>query len=277
VVARATPTSSTAVIAGPGVTIVNNGTIIASTTVINNRPQVVRVTRNVTNINVIDPFLFQGGIIRRGVVIRPILVWPWWNDPFFPFGGLPGNVFVNGVVTQPIFTPVPVPVPVPVPAGVAQANGPADPKRPALPAMVPAGGAPQVAEAPAADNANAVVVQAFTTRFLRIQNETDEKLKISLQYRARTDKGDWSWFPADPREGDQALTYEVDGGKAADLVDGQWRINGSQVRVWAVSATGQKWHDYKEKDLLLVAEKNAQGNPEYVANEMETFLFSFAR
>lgn len=280
VIARATPTSSTAVIAGPGVTLINNGTIIASSTVINTHPQSVRVTRNVTNINIIDPLLFPGGIIRPGIVIRPIVIWPWGFSPFFPFGVFfPGSVFVNGgglfgvpVAAQPFVTPVPVPVPAAAPA-VAQR----DVRRPPLPAMVPAGGdAPGAAPVP--DKDNAVVVQAFTTRFIRIQNDTGEKMKVALQYRARTDKGEWGWFPADPREqGDQALTYELDTGKGADLVDGQWRINASLVRVWAVSATGQKWFDYKDKDLSLVTEKNAQGDPEYLAAEMETFLFNFAR
>lgn len=260
------------------VTIINNGTIVASSTTINHTT-VVRSTRNITNIDVIDPWLFPGGIIRPGVVIRPVVVLPPWFYPYNPFGVLyPGGVFINGgypgtsVVGIPVATPVAVPVAVPVPAAA-----PVEAKRAPLPAMVPAGGAAPNA-APVRENVNAVVVQAFTTRFLRIQNETGEKLKICLQYRAKTDKGEWGWFPADPREqADQAMTYDVDAGKAADLVDGNWRVNARQVRVWAVSETGQKWFDYKGRDLLLVTEKNAQGDPEYLAAEMETFLFSFAR
>jgi hypothetical protein len=170
---------------------------------------------------------------------------------------------------------------VPVPAaGFAPAEEPADLLPRVLPALAPVAAAPPPATDPPAAEVPAAPArpdQAFACRYLRIQNDTGEKLKIFIQYRTRTDKDEWSWFPSAPAEGtDDVISYDFDPGMVADLTDNDWRLNASQVRVWAVSDSGQKWLDFKDADLVLVPEKNDKGEPLYMAPEMQTYLFSFA-
>jgi hypothetical protein len=107
------------------------------------------------------------------------------------------------------------------------------------------------------------------TRFLRVHNATDGKLKVWVQYETKTDAGDWVWSPAAPGDPDQALSFEVDPGATVDLQDGDWRVNARRARIWAQSETGE-WNRFRETDLWLVPETDHV----YEAPEAQTFLFT---
>jgi hypothetical protein len=107
------------------------------------------------------------------------------------------------------------------------------------------------------------------TRFLRIYNATDGKLKVWVQYETKTDAGDWVWSPAAPGDPSQALSLEVNPGETVDLQDGDWRLNARRVRIWARSDTGE-WNRFRETDLWLVPEEDHL----YDAPEVQTFLFT---
>jgi hypothetical protein len=119
--------------------------------------------------------------------------------------------------------------------------------------------------------------QGFRCRYIRIANHTGENLKVFLQYRTLTDENAWKWFPTSQLgKAGETLTFDIASGMIMDLMDQDWRINASQVRVWAVSETGKKWLDFQNADLVLVPERDAAGEPFYLAPEMQTYLFTFS-
>jgi hypothetical protein len=131
------------------------------------------------------------------------------------------------------------------------------------------------------------------TRFLRVANDTKTKVKVYVKYHAPTEDGDWAWAPGNPDD-DAVSTYELDAGEIVDLADNDWQINGDCVRIWAESiepasapdqdsifnvsvstrAETRKWERFKNKDLWLVPETDPDGNHGYVAQQIETFVFT---
>jgi hypothetical protein len=116
-----------------------------------------------------------------------------------------------------------------------------------------------------------------TRRYLQLKNDTGSKLTVYLQYRTQTDKGDWQWFPADPRQSTEALRFELAAGQETYLEDNGWTINASRVHIWAVADGGDQWSEYKDKDLWLVPEFDQAGNHYYLAPAMETYPHTFGR
>ena len=47
--------------------------------------------------------------------------------------------------------------------------------------------------------------------------------------------------------------------------------------MWAESAGGVRWDEYRNRDLWLVPETDAQGNHVYLASDMESHVFRFLR
>jgi hypothetical protein len=167
-----------------------------------------------------------------------------------------------------------VPVPVFMPSDASDID-PGDPLMRVLPAVFQP-------DAPAAPPAPVAVPQpadqAFACRYVRIQNDTGENLKVFIQYRTQTDQGKWLWFPTMPAvDARDALCYDFKDGMMADLTDNDWRIHANRIRIWAVSETGKKWLDFKDADLVVVPETNDAGEPFYRAPEMQTYLFTFSR
>jgi hypothetical protein len=137
------------------------------------------------------------------------------------------------------------------------------------------GGSPTVVPASPAGSADAAASAATwqTCRYLRVKNNTGEKLTVYLQYRTWTTKRCYAWYPADPATSDQVLVFEIAPGAETDLYHDNWRINASRARLWAESATGE-WNEYEGKDLWLV-EADKSGEHYYYGDAMETFTFTF--
>jgi hypothetical protein len=114
---------------------------------------------------------------------------------------------------------------------------------------------------------------AQTRRYLKLKNETGEKLTVWLRYRTLTTDSGWKWFP---EGGPTELCYELDPGEETYLSHEGWKINADRVRVWARTAGGELMDEFKAQDLWLVPEKDAAGNHVFYAPEAEDFTFVFS-
>jgi hypothetical protein len=252
-----------------------------------------RITRNsnllrreLAAVNAAERWLVSEGIIRRGVELgreRALLRALRRSSPLVLLP--PGGIFTRGypvvvpmLVSDVETVPVVVTAPSPAPATAAAVREePLDLLAKLAPALAPVA-EPAGALAAAGQRQAAPVDLPFATRFVRISNDTGEPVKVFVQYRTLTEGGEWAWFPSAPAAAEpEVFTYELDAGMVADLTDNDWRVNASHLRVWAVSASGRKWLDFKNTDLELVTEKHADGRAQYLAPEMQTYLFSIAR
>jgi hypothetical protein len=88
------------------------------------------------------------------------------------------------------------------------------------------------------------------------------------------DDNEWAWYQGNP-DGDSAqpLEFHLNPGETADLGDNGWRINADKVRIWAASET-VAWQKFKDVDLWLVPEVDADGNHGYLDQDVETFSFT---
>lgn len=108
-----------------------------------------------------------------------------------------------------------------------------------------------------------------TTRSLRVANATKEKVTVYVRVRAQNDDEEWVWYPGQPG-GDKVLAYDLKPGQTLDLTDQGWKVNGSRVRLWAKSASRQ-YAAFRDKDLWLVPETEADGTHGYSSPEVQTF------
>ncbi len=114
------------------------------------------------------------------------------------------------------------------------------------------------------------------TRFLRVSNATQQKLRIYIRYQTVTDSDDMQWFPA--KGGDpNTLTLDLDAGEVCDVMDGDWRVNASRVRIWAEGEdeTKARWMRFKSESLWLVPEVDADDNHVYAFPRIQTFTVAF--
>jgi hypothetical protein len=116
-------------------------------------------------------------------------------------------------------------------------------------------------------------MQTFAERYLEVANETKEEVTVYVQYRMFKN-GAFKWAPAEPREGAEAVWQTLKPGEKAKVYDGDFMVRGSKVRICAQSAGGTLWSDYRDRDLWLVPETDAQGQHVYQAREMETLTFT---
>jgi len=70
----------------------------------------------------------------------------------------------------------------------------------------------------------------FDRRYLRVKNNTKEKLDVFVQYETITDTKGWMWFPKAPGQ-DQAVTYTLASGQELDLAHDDWTVNARRVRL----------------------------------------------
>lgn len=117
---------------------------------------------------------------------------------------------------------------------------------------------------------------AQTRRFLKVKNDTEKKVRVYVQYRAKTEEGVWVWVPADPEDSQKALTFDVEAGKELVLEVGGKKLAASRVRLWA-EAPGRTWDEYKKQDLWLVPEVDDEGEHVYFAPQVGTFTYVFPR
>jgi hypothetical protein len=117
--------------------------------------------------------------------------------------------------------------------------------------------------------------QLQTRRFLKVVNDTGEKIELHVQYRTKTTDGDFAWFPADPVSSDRSGAYDLDPGEATFLSHYGQKVNANRIRIWAVSDSGREYNQLKHQDLWLVPENNGEEHF-YSAPEMQTFVLALA-
>ncbi|MBI3462250.1 MAG: hypothetical protein HY000_04200 [Planctomycetes bacterium] len=119
-----------------------------------------------------------------------------------------------------------------------------------------------------------------TRRFLRVANQTGEKMSVYVQYanKRQPAKG-LEWVPADPAsaEGNASLAYELEPGESTYLSDQGGSITAAIVRLWGVTASGDEFVDFRDQDLWLVPELQADGEHYYLGKDVQDFTFAFAR
>jgi hypothetical protein len=116
-----------------------------------------------------------------------------------------------------------------------------------------------------------------TERYLKIKNNTGDRLRVYVQHYSMTAGGEWAWLPDRPGENLAPFGYDFEPGEEAVLGNAQGNLAAHCVRVWARSPSGLEWADYRNADLYLVPEQDANGDRYYVAPDRETFTFSFDR
>jgi hypothetical protein len=126
------------------------------------------------------------------------------------------------------------------------------------------------------DSAGESLQTEQTTRRLRLRNATKKKITVHVQYRTRTETGDPSWFPGEKPDSEEenAVPYEVPAGKTVDIEDNDWPVHANKARVWA-EGDGKKWHQFKDKDLNLVPEKDQDNQNAYKAAVPQTATLAF--
>jgi hypothetical protein len=108
-------------------------------------------------------------------------------------------------------------------------------------------------------------------RFLRVFNNTGERVKLWLQYNVPGDRGG-VWVPADPAESEHALAYDLAPGRAYDLHNRGERVGAHRVRYWAVSPT-RTWSRNATTDLVLGgAGDDADGH--YFDTKVQTYTLA---
>jgi hypothetical protein len=144
-----------------------------------------------------------------------------------------------------------------------------------VPAGSPAFYQAPVAEQPALSQAAAETEEegfAQTVRYLKVKNETSQKLTLWVRYRTQDAAEEWRWFPATGK----GVCYELDPGEETYLGHQGGKLHASRVRIWAETAAGEPMDEYRDQDLWLVPEKDGTGEHFYVAPETEDFTFIFS-
>lgn len=116
-------------------------------------------------------------------------------------------------------------------------------------------------------------IQKFDHAFLRVRNNTKDRLAVYVQYYTYSSKDQaWKWFPKDPSK-EEAVAFAIAPGDEIDLFDGDWKINAAKVRIWAQAPSGRVFSEFLQRDLWLVPLTN--GERCYYSDAGETFVFSF--
>src|SRR5262249_36421304 len=117
----------------------------------------------------------------------------------------------------------------------------------------------------------------FTRRYLMLENSTKEKLTIYVQYETQNAQQQWTWVPAGPDDDSKTLKMERAHREPPMVRERGGPTSPRRVRLWAVSAGGAQWLEYKTQDLLLIPEEDDQGERWYSASGMDTFTFTFTK
>ena len=124
-------------------------------------------------------------------------------------------------------------------------------------------------------NAQPAGKETFSSRFLKLKNESKIDIQVSLLYRDYHPQKGWYWAPASPNQPTKALQFTMKPGQVVDLTDANGkRVDTSRIRIWASTKLGN-WTEFQQKDLWLVEANGQSQSRQYLADEMGTFEFVF--
>jgi tetratricopeptide (TPR) repeat protein len=103
------------------------------------------------------------------------------------------------------------------------------------------------------------------TRFLRIANNTGERIRVHLRYEALTAAGQWEWAPAGE------LSFDIAPGAVLYLLNNGNHIQARTMRIWAESLdSANVWERARNKNTTLV-------ETAYRARRVGTYTYTFLR
>lgn len=107
--------------------------------------------------------------------------------------------------------------------------------------------------------------QLFDRRFLKVVNNSGQKINVYLKYYTKSQNGNWQWYPQN-----NYVVFTFEPGESGMLYHGEYKVNGNRVRLWADGGEST-WYDYRDKDLLIAPEGGyLSGDGTY-----ETYTYSF--
>jgi hypothetical protein len=110
-------------------------------------------------------------------------------------------------------------------------------------------------------------------RWLRLHNDTPEKVTVYLRYHTQDLTGDWEWFPEAPVLGaTQWIAFELQPGEVLDPTFLDVPIAANRIRIYVQSAT-RSWMTFAEEDFWLVPEVTPEGVHLYYDYTRQTFDF----
>jgi hypothetical protein len=116
---------------------------------------------------------------------------------------------------------------------------------------------------------------SLSRRYLYLHNDTGQSLTVSLVYQTLDrEKKKWQWLPGRPPT-DRVVELALAPGVTQQARHGKEPILAFRARVWASGAGSAGWDEWKDRDLLLVPEKDDEGNHRYYASTYDTFTFRF--
>lgn len=205
---------------------------------------VINNNNTTTLVNRIASRIFQGSPFAPPVVVVSP---PSIDGSYGPAAIEPGLVDVPVASATPA---VPLATPVPV----------SDPAAPVAP-PTPVPNTPVNAnDAPTTIVATPTTDASITSRYIQVKNDSTESWTVWVEYYFVNDKGEGTWVA-----GDKALVREVKTGETTPVRDDKGvQVRARAIRIWAQSASGQKWEEYKEVVLDLGGEQFVSKNPTVV-------------
>src|SRR5262249_4657055 len=111
-------------------------------------------------------------------------------------------------------------------------------------------------------------VKSFNQCYLAVANETNEPIKVFVQYEYQTKDGKWTWWPKEPTKS----WWTIAPGKTTTLNDDDWKVRARRVRIWAVGVnSGDTNTYYRDRDLWLCPRDG------YLAKEQMYHVHKFTR
>ncbi len=129
-----------------------------------------------------------------------------------------------------------------------------------------------------ADSARAAAIEKtqespyrpLSRKFLKVANETDEPLRVHVQYETLTVMGTWHWYPG-PAGSDTDLQKDIGPKDATYWFDDDFKVKARRMRIWAEGKTsGRQYAADRDRDVWLCSK-------EYVGNVEEDFVYRFQK
>jgi hypothetical protein len=95
--------------------------------------------------------------------------------------------------------------------------------------------------------------KTFKDRYLSVQNDTGEDIKVTVQAYVPDGSG-WKWSPSDPAVNQKGWTFNVSKSKTIDLkAPGSTKfLRARKARIWATSLDGKRsWLEHQTQDLKV--------------------------
>ena len=117
----------------------------------------------------------------------------------------------------------------------------------------------------------APVVPVQLERFLRLHNDTAEKMTVYVRNHTADVSGEWDWFPEPPSpEAAKWFSFVLEPGEVLEPKLGTLPMAGDRIRLIVETGT-QRRETFKETDFWLVPEATPMGEHLYYSEARQTF------